>query len=42
MLSANAPTSVNFGDTVSFQVTASGDADGDPVGDYVVRLGPAG
>jgi hypothetical protein len=41
-LSANAPTSVNFGDTVSFQVTASGDADGDPVSDYVVRLGPAG
>jgi hypothetical protein len=41
-LSANAPTSVNFGDTVSFQVTASGDDDGDPVSDYVVRLGPAG
>ena len=40
-LSANAPTDVNFGDTVSFQVTASADADGDPVGSYVVRLGPA-
>jgi hypothetical protein len=41
-LSANAPTSVNYGDTVSFQVTASGDPDGDPAADFVVRLGPAG
>jgi hypothetical protein len=41
-LSAAAPTVVNFGDTVSFQVSASADVDGDPAGDYVVRLGPAG
>lgn len=41
-LSAAAPTVVNYGDTVSFQVSATGDADGDPASDYVVRLGPAG
>ena len=42
VFTANAPTSVNYGDTVAFQVTASGDADGDPASDFVVRLGPAG
>jgi hypothetical protein len=42
VLSANAPTDVNYGDTVNFTVTASGDDDGDAVGNYVVRLGPAG
>ena len=41
-LSASAPTSVNYGQSVNFSVTASGDADGDPVGNFVVRLGPAG
>jgi hypothetical protein len=41
-LAANAPTDVNFGDNVSFQVTASGDDDGDPLGNYIVTLGPAG
>lgn len=42
VLLASAPTVVNYGDTVSFQVTATGDEDGDPIGDYVVKLGPAG
>jgi hypothetical protein len=41
-LAANAPADVNFGDTVSFQVTASGDDDGDPLGNFIVTLGPAG
>jgi hypothetical protein len=40
--SANAPVSVNYGDDVAFEVTASDDVDGDPVGNLVVRLGPAG
>ena len=41
-LSANAPTSVNYGDPVSFQVTASGDDDGDATGNFIVTVGPAG
>ncbi|HEY6123777.1 MAG TPA: PKD domain-containing protein, partial [Steroidobacteraceae bacterium] len=36
-----APTDVNFGDVVSFQIVAGTDPDGDPIGDYIVTLGPA-
>jgi len=36
-----APTDVKFGDMVSFQVVAGSDPDGDPIGNYVVTLGPA-
>lgn len=35
-----APTDVNYGDMVSFQVSAGTDPDGDPIGNYVVKLGP--
>ena len=41
-LSATVPTVVNYGDLVNFQVTASGDEDGDVASDFVIRLGPAG
>jgi hypothetical protein len=42
VLSASASTVVNYGDSVSFQIIATGDDDGDPVGNYLVTLGPSG
>ena len=36
-----APTDVNYGDMVTFSVAAGPDPDGDPIGNYVVKLGPA-
>jgi hypothetical protein len=41
VLTGTAPTSVNYGQAVSFQITAS-DADGDPTGAIEVAYGPAG
>lgn len=42
VLTASPPASVNYGDTFAFTVSVGADPDGDPVGAFDVKLGPAG